>query len=115
MQNNNPSTPYSVISFMMRVLNSRAPSVTYTRTNDVVFHLCFDSWKKYTFVLEGGYITSEARVRELHLAFPTAQYIVIGTNWGKVTKEAYAEARDCGVKILSLKQFIASLHKEQFP
>lgn len=115
MQHNNFGVTYSTISFMEEVLNSRIGTVTYERTKDIVFHVKFDNFNEYTFVLIAEYILSAVKVMELHLEFPEAQYIVLGGNWMKATDEAYSEANNLGVKVLPLNQFIASLHKKRLP
>lgn len=100
---------------MMGVLDSRKEFVTYERTNDILFHIHFEGLTKYTFVLVADYITSAAKVREIHLAFPVAKYIVMGGNWWNATSEAYLEANDLGVKIIMLKEFIAALRNRKMP
>jgi hypothetical protein len=112
---NNFGVSFSTIRFMMEVLDSRKEFVTYERTNDILFHIHFEEPTKYTFVLVADYITSAAKVREFHLAFPEAKYIVMGGTWWNATSEAYSEANDLGVKIMSFKEFLAALHNRRMP
>ncbi len=116
MQHNDFGVSFSTISFMMRVLESRNSFISYDRTDDIVFHVTFDdSNEDFTFILEGGYITSAARVRELHMAFPEVPYIVLGGSWWKATNEAYEEADDLGIEILLFKEFLTALRRKKMP
>lgn len=116
MRHNDFGVSFSTISFMRRVLESRNRFISYEQTDDIVFHVAFDeSNADFTFILEGGYITSAARVRELHMAFPDAQYIVLGGTWWSATSEAYTEADDLGIKILLFKEFLEALRKRRMP
>ena len=116
MQHNNLGVSYSTISFMRRVLDSRKGFLSYERVEDIVFRIKFnDSDTDYMFILEGGYITSAARVRELYQAVPQAQYIVLGGAWWSATNEAYDEANDLGVKILKFNEFLGALRERRMP
>ena len=115
MQRNSFGVSYSTISFMEKVLDSRNGILTYKRTKDIVFHVKFDNSNEYVFVLVSEYILSAVKVMELHLSFPEVQYIVLGGNWMSATEEAHSEANSFGIKILLLKQFIASLHTKRLP
>ena len=116
MPHNDFGVSFSTISFMMNVLDSRNGYLTYERVDDIAFRIKFDeSDTYYTFILEGGYITSATRIRELYQAFPQAQYIVLGGTWWSATSEAYDEANDLGVKILLFKEFLAALRKRRMP
>ena len=115
MQHNSFGVSFSTISFMEEVLGSKSGIIAFERTKDIVFHIRFDNGNEYVFVLIADYITSAAKVRELHIAFPEAQFIVLGGNWMRATDDAVAEAKSLGVEIMPLRSFIAALHKKDLP
>ena len=124
MQSNEFGVGWGTIKFFMEVLNSHSGYVfSYTREQDILFHLVLipsnvafplnAQNKTVDVALSADYIMSEASVLAFRATFPTAKIIVLGGNWCKYTSEARCAAHGYGIKLMTLKEFVATLYSKR--
>lgn len=109
---NECGVPYPCIRNFEKLLNGHSRVRSFSRSNDILFHLVLKNESKIDVLLVNDYTISESAVYEYHSAFPSAEYIVTGSYWNMYTKAAKECGNRMNIGIFNLSEFAGALNWE---
>lgn len=107
---NEYSVPYHCIRKFEEILGGHSKVISFSRSNDILFHLVLENGSKIDVLLVYDYTISESAVYQYLSIFPSAEYIVTGANWNKYTKAAKDRGMQMNIGIFNLSEFLGALN-----
>lgn len=101
---------YPTISYFESRLDAHSKVASFTRSEDILFHLTLNNEKTFDVLLVNDYTISEAMVYKYHQDFPSAAFIVTGGAWNAYTQQAKNAGRELDIGVFNVSEFFGALH-----
>ena len=109
-QLNDWNVSYSSIAFFERALNSHDKVESFTRSDDILFHIALRDGRRMKVLLINEYVVGLASLHRAVAEFPGIDHIVTSGNWNGYTKEAKKYGKKNGIGIFVPSEFLGALN-----
>lgn len=108
---NNWSVRYHSIAFFERALRSHSKVLSFSRCDDICFHIELINGKYVVALLVDEYVLGLAAVHRAQEEFSDVRYVVTCGNWNGYTSEAKEYGLENGIGIFNSSEFFGAIHR----
>jgi hypothetical protein len=107
---NNWNVSYSTIVYFESALSAHPKVRSVSRKRDLLFEINLVSEKQIIVLLVNEYTLGLAAVHRALAEFPSAEFIVTGSNWSSYTRDAKDFGSKSKIGIFQIGEFLAALN-----